>query len=169
MRDNQLIGYGLVVGLNGTGDHQLTIFSAQSLANMLQQMGVSVPATHPGQEHRGRHGHRDAAAFAQPGMHIDVSAAAIGDAPNLQGGVLLLTSLRVSTDRSTRSAQGSVVTGGFGAGQVGGNPDRESSHRRTRPRRRERGARRALDRPQGLTSGCNSVSRISPRPCASAT
>ena len=42
MRDNQLIGYGLVVGLNSTGDHQTTFFSAQSLANMLQQMGVSV-------------------------------------------------------------------------------------------------------------------------------
>src|SRR5579863_1921119 len=72
VRDNQLIGYGLVVGLTGTGDRQLTVFSAQSLTNLLQQMGVSVPAT-------GIIVKNTAAVmvtatlppFAQPGMHID--------------------------------------------------------------------------------------------------
>lgn len=120
VRDNQLIGYGLVVGLNSTGDHQTTFFSAQSLANMLQQMGVSV---NPGQLLV-----KDTAAvmvtatlpaFAQPGMHIDVNAAAIGDAQNLQGGMLLLTSLKGVDGQVYSLAQGAVVTGGFGAGRAG--------------------------------------------------
>ena len=124
MRDNQLIGYGLVVGLNSTGDHQTTFFSAQSLANTLQQMGVSV---NPGQLLV-----KDTAAvmvtatlppFAQPGVHIDVTASAIGDAQNLQGGVLLLTSLKGVDGQVYALAQGPVVTGGFGAGRGGGNSE----------------------------------------------
>lgn len=118
VRDNQLIGYGLVVGLNGTGDHQQTFFSVQSLANMLQTMGVSVnptavrvmntaavmvTATLP--------------PFAQPGMHIDVTAGAMGDASNLQGGLLLMTSLKGVDGQVYAVAQGSVVTGGFVAGK----------------------------------------------------
>ena len=68
VRDNQLIGYGLVVGLNGTGDHRQTLFPAQSLTNLLQQMGVSVdPTAIPCREHRGGHGHRDSAAFRAAG------------------------------------------------------------------------------------------------------
>jgi flagellar P-ring protein precursor FlgI len=120
IRDNQLIGYGLVVGLNSTGDHQTTYFSAQSLANMLQQMGVSVTPTQLLV--------KDTAAvmvtatlpaFAQSGMHIDVSAAAIGDAQNLQGGVLLLTSLKGVDGQVYALAQGAVVTGGFSSGKSG--------------------------------------------------
>jgi flagellar P-ring protein precursor FlgI len=122
VRDNQLIGYGLVVGLAGTGDRQLTIFSAQSLTNMLQQMGVSVPAS-------GIIVKNTAAvmvtgtlpAFAQPGMHIDVSASALGDAANLQGGMLLLTSMKSVDGQVYAMAQGSVVTGGFVAGGKSGN------------------------------------------------
>ncbi len=122
VRDNQLIGYGLVVGLNGTGDRQLTVFSAQSLTNMLQQMGVSVPATAILV--------KNTAAvlvtatlppFAQPGMHIDITAAALGDASNLQGGLLVLTSLKAVDGQVYAVAQGSVVTGGFGTGRGGGN------------------------------------------------
>jgi flagellar P-ring protein precursor FlgI len=122
VRDNQLIGYGLVVGLNGTGDRQLTVFSAQSLTNMLQQMGVSVPATAILV--------KNTAAvmvtatlppFAQPGMHIDVTTAALGDASNLQGGLLVLTSLKGVDGQVYSVAQGSVVTGGFGSGRGGGN------------------------------------------------
>ncbi len=120
MRDNQLIGYGLVVGLNSTGDHQTTYFSAQSLANMLQQMGVSVNPTQLLV--------KDTAAvmvtatlpaFSQPGMHIDATASAIGDAQNLQGGTLLLTSLKGVDGQVYALAQGAVVTGGFGAGRAG--------------------------------------------------
>jgi len=122
MRDNQLIGYGLVVGLNGTGDRKQTILSAQSLANMLERMGVSIPpqaitvkntaavmvtATLP--------------PFAQPGSHIDATAAAIGDAQNLQGGLLLLTGLRGADGHVYAVVQGPVVTGGFVAGNGGNN------------------------------------------------
>ncbi len=120
VRDNQLIGYGLVVGLAGTGDKRQTVFSAQSLTNMLERMGVSVPpaailvrntaavmvtATLP--------------AFSEPGTRIDVMAAALGDASNLQGGMLLLTPLRAADGQVYAAAQGSVVTGGFVAGRGG--------------------------------------------------
>jgi flagellar P-ring protein precursor FlgI len=120
IRDNQLVGYGLVVGLNGTGDRKQTMFSAQSLTNLLQRMGVSinpilitvkntaavmVTATLP--------------PFAQPGTHIDVISAAIGDAQNLQGGLLVLTSLRGADGQIYAVAQGPVVTGGFVAGRGG--------------------------------------------------
>ncbi len=120
MRDNQLVGYGLVVGLAGTGDKRTTVFSTQSLANMLQRMGITVDptaiqikntaavvvtATLP--------------AFAQPGTHLDVTASAIGDAGNLQGGILILTSLRGANGQVYATAQGPVVTGGFSAGRAG--------------------------------------------------
>lgn len=120
VRENQLIGYGMVVGLKGTGDRQLTIFTAQSLANMLQQMGVTVnptlilvknvasvmvTATLP--------------PFAQSGMQIDATVAAIGDAASLQGGLLLMTSLRGIDGQVYSVAQGPVVTGSFIAGGAG--------------------------------------------------
>jgi len=121
VRDNQLIGYGLVVGLAGTGDRQQTLFSAQSLTNLLERMGITVPAT-------AIRVNNTAAvmvtatlpSFAQPGLHIDVSAAAIGDCKNLQGGMLLLTSLRGADGQVYAVAQGPVMTGGFGAGRGGG-------------------------------------------------
>ncbi|MBS1856545.1 MAG: flagellar basal body P-ring protein FlgI [Acidobacteria bacterium] len=120
VRDNQLIGYGIVVGLAGTGDRQQTIFSIQSLTNMLERMGVSVPPT----------GVRVANTasvmvtatlppFAQPGLRIDATAAAIGDASNLQGGILLLTSLRGADGQVYAVAQGPVITGGFSSGRAG--------------------------------------------------
>lgn len=120
VRDNQLVGYGIVVGLNKTGDKQQTIFSAQSLANMLQKMGVAVSPTAILV--------LDTAAvmvtatlppFAQPGTKIDITAAAIGDASNLQGGLLLMTSLRGSNGQVYAIAQGPIVTGGFVAGRGG--------------------------------------------------
>src|SRR3954469_12546113 len=120
VRDNQLIGYGLVVGLAGTGDRRQTMFSAQSLTNLLERMGITVSpvairvtntaavlvtATLP--------------PFAQPGMRIDSTIAAIGDAPNLQGGILVLTSLRGADGQVYAVAQGPVVTGGFSGGRGG--------------------------------------------------
>src|SRR5579884_2732051 len=119
VRSNQLIGYGLVVGLKGTGDRQQTVFSIQTLTNMLNHMGVNVPpaailvkntaavmvtATLP--------------PFAQPGSSIDVTAAAIGDATNLQGGILLMTMLRGVNGEVFATAQGPVITGGFVAGNA---------------------------------------------------
>jgi flagellar P-ring protein precursor FlgI len=118
VRSNQLIGYGLVVGLNGTGDRQQTVFSVQSLTNLLQQMGVSVPA-------KAIRVNNLAAVmvtaslppFAQPGGTIDATVAAIGDATNLQGGLLLLTTLKSVDGQPFAVAQGPVVTGGFVAGR----------------------------------------------------
>lgn len=120
VRDNQLVGYGIVVGLNGTGDKVTTMFSAQSLANMLQRMGVTVSPTMILV--------RNTAAvlvtanlppYAQPGVHIDATAAAVGDASNLQGGLLIMTPLRGADGQVYAVAQGSVVTGGFVAGRGG--------------------------------------------------
>lgn len=120
VRDNQLIGYGLVVGLKGTGDRQQTLFSAQSLANLLQQMGV---ATNPAVLRVANTAAVMVTAtlppYAQPGVHIDVTASSIGDAPNLQGGTLLLTSLKGVDGQVYAISQGPVVTGGFSAGRSG--------------------------------------------------
>src|ERR1700683_2245308 len=92
VRDNQLIGYGLVVGLAGTGDRAQTLFSPQSLANMLERMGVSVPsATMIVKNTAAVMITATLPPFAQPGTRLDAIAAAIGDAANLQGGLLLMT------------------------------------------------------------------------------
>ena len=113
-RDNQLLGYGLVVGLAGTGDRRQTVFSAQSLTNLLARMGVTVSPT-------AIRVNNTAAVmvtatlppFAQPGSRIDITAAAIGDCSNLQGGLLLLTSLRAADGQVYGVAQGPVVINGF--------------------------------------------------------
>jgi flagellar P-ring protein precursor FlgI len=120
VRDNQLVGYGLVVGLAGTGDRRQTVFSAQSLTNMLDRLGVTVSPTAIQV--------RNTAAvmmtgtlppFAQPGARVDVTAAAVGDATNLQGGLLVMTGLRGPDGQVYAVAQGPVVTGGFVAGRGG--------------------------------------------------
>ena len=120
VRDNQLVGYGLVVGLAGTGDRRQALFSAQSLTNLLERMGVSVsPAAIRVNNTAAVMVTATLPAFAQPGMHIDVAAAAIGDASNLQGGILVLTSLRGADGQVYAIAQGPVMTGGFVAGKGG--------------------------------------------------
>jgi len=118
VRDNQLIGYGLVVGLAGTGDRQQTIFSAQSLANMLERMGLTVnPTALTVKNTAAVMVTATLPPFAQPGSRIDATAAAMGDAQNLQGGILLLTALRAGDGQIYAVAQGPVVTGGFSAGR----------------------------------------------------
>jgi len=120
VRDNQLIGYGLVVGLAGTGDRQQTLFSPQSLANMLERMGVSVPgATIRVKNTAAVMITATLPPFAQPGTHLDATAAAIGDASNLQGGLLILTPLKGADGQVYAVAQGPVVTSGFVAGRGG--------------------------------------------------
>lgn len=118
VRDNQLVGYGIVVGLNGTGDKRQTVFSAQSLTNLLRRMGVTVDPTALLV--------RNMAAvlvtanlppFAQPGTKLDATVSAIGDASNLQGGVLIMTPLKGADGQVYAVSQGSVVTGGFVAGR----------------------------------------------------
>ncbi len=120
VRDNQLIGYSVVVGLAGTGDTQQTVFSNQSLTNLLERMGVTVSPTAIRV--------KNTAAvmvtatlppFAQPGLHIDSTVAAVADCSNLQGGILVLTSLRGADGQVYAVAQGPVVTGGFAAGRRG--------------------------------------------------
>jgi len=122
IRENQLVGYGVVVGLNATGDKRQTVFSAQSLSNVLERMGITVSPTAL------RVANTAAVmltatlpAFAQPGTRIDVTASAVGDASNLQGGILLMTSLLAANGQVYAVAQGPVVTGGFVAGKGGTN------------------------------------------------
>lgn len=118
VRSNQLIGYGLVVGLEGSGDQTSQApFTTQSIENMLQQFGVTVPANVRPQL-------RNAAAvvvtaslpaFAKPGQAIDVTVASIGNAKSLRGGELLMTPLRGADGNTYAIAQGSVLVGGVNA------------------------------------------------------
>jgi flagellar P-ring protein precursor FlgI len=118
VRENQLVGYGLVVGLNGTGDKRQTVFSAQALTNILQRMGITVaPSAILVKNMAAVMVTATLPPFAQPGTKIDVTAAAIGDATNLQGGMLLLTPLKGADGQVYVAAQGSVLTGGFVAGR----------------------------------------------------
>ncbi len=120
VRDNMLLGYGLVVGLNGTGDRQQTVFSTQSLSNLLQKMGVNVAAT-------ALRVNNVAAVmvtanlppFATPGTKIDLTVSSIGDAATLQGGTLLLTSMKAANGEVYALGQGPVSIGGFSAGTGG--------------------------------------------------
>jgi flagellar P-ring protein FlgI len=120
VRDNQLMGYGVMVGLAGTGDKRQTVFSVQALTNILKRMGITVDPTAIQV--------RNVAAvmvtatlppFAQPGTKIDITAAAIGDASNLQGGLLLMTPLKAADGQVYATAQGPIMTGGFVAGRGG--------------------------------------------------
>lgn len=115
-----LVGYGLVVGLNKTGDRRQTIFPAQTLASMLEQFGQSVPA--------GALKVENIAAvmvtaqlgpYARAGARLDVTAASVGDARSLQGGVLMPTALRGPDGSVIALAQGPLSLGGFGAGGGG--------------------------------------------------
>ncbi len=120
VRDNPLIGYGLVVGLAGTGDRQQTIFPVQSLTNLLQRMGVTVtPQMVTVKNTAAVLVTATLGPFAQPGSRIDATLSSIGDASNLQGGLLVMATLRGPDGQAYALAQGPVVTGGFLAGQPG--------------------------------------------------
>ena len=99
--------------------------------------------------------------FAQPGMHLDITAAAIGDASNLQGGILVLTSLRGADGQVYAVAQGPVMTGGFSSGKGGSAPDGEPPDRGPRCGRGHRGARRPVGRARRAPSACRCASRTS--------
>jgi len=119
IRDNQLIGYGLVVGLAGTGDKQQTIFSVQTLSNMLQAVGLNVQNQVSTIQVRNIAGVFVTATlppFARPGLHIDVTVSSIGDAKSLAGGTLLLTPLRAADGYVYAAAQGPLIIGGYSAG-----------------------------------------------------
>ena len=121
MRGNQLYGYGIIVGLNGTGDGNSSQFTLKSISNMLEDLGVRVDskdikvknsaavmvtATLP--------------AFSRPGSTIDVTLSSIGDAKSLQGGTLILTPLRGADGNTYAVAQGPISVGGFSIASGGG-------------------------------------------------
>ena len=129
VRSNQLVGYGLVVGLDGTGDQTTsTPFTVQSLVSMLGQLGVQLPqgtnlqlknvaavmvtATLP--------------AFAKPGQHIDVTVSSLGNAKSLRGGTLLMTPLKGADGQIYAMAQGSMLVAGVGAS--GGGSSTQVNH-----------------------------------------
>jgi flagellar P-ring protein precursor FlgI len=115
VRQNQLVGYGLVVGLEGTGDSDDSLFTIQSLASLLEKMGVTVqPDDIDDVENVAAvMVTADLPAFASQGSRIDVLVSSIGDAENLQGGTLLFTPLKGADGSVYAVAQGPVSTGGF--------------------------------------------------------
>jgi flagellar P-ring protein FlgI len=121
IRDNQLVGYGLVVGLNGTGDKQQTIFSIQTLANMLQRMGVNIKSQLTNVQVRNIAAVFVTATilpFSRPGMKMDVTVSSIGDAKSLAGGTLILTPLSAPDGKVYAVAQGALIIGGYAAGSA---------------------------------------------------
>jgi len=114
IRDNQLMGYGLVVGLHGTGDSQQTAFPQQTLASVLLRMGVSVPATSIRVQNLAAvFVTATLPPFSQPGTQLDITVSSAGDARSLEGGILLLTPLYGSDGRIYAQAQGALVLGGY--------------------------------------------------------
>ena len=120
VRENPLIGYGMVVGLAGTGDRRQTMFSTQTLGNILLKMGVTIPAASVTV--------KNVAAvfvtaslppFSRPGTQIDVTVSSIGDATSLEGGTLLLAPLYAADGQVYAEAQGPVTLGGYSAGRAG--------------------------------------------------
>ena len=122
VRSNKLTGYGLVVGLDGTGDQTTsTPFTTQSLTAMLQQMGVTVPAGASMQVKNiaAVTVTAELPAFAQPGQTIDISVASLGNAKSLRGGILVATPLRGADGQIYAMAQGNLLVGGAGAAAGG--------------------------------------------------
>ncbi len=115
-----LIGYGLVVGLNKTGDRRQTVFSAQTLANMLERFGVLVPGEQIKIENVAAVlVTAELPAFSRRGSRLDITASSIGDARSLQGGTLLPTPMRGTDGTIYALAQGPLSLGGFGGGKGG--------------------------------------------------
>jgi flagellar P-ring protein precursor FlgI len=116
----QVIGYGLVTGLNRTGDNQQTSYTVQSVMNMLKRFGITVPESNPRV--------RNVAAvmvtatiptFSRQGSKIDVQVSSIGDATSLQGGVLLMTPVSTSNGQIVGMAQGPLSVGGYDVRSLG--------------------------------------------------
>jgi flagellar P-ring protein FlgI len=119
VRENQIVGYGLVVGLQGTGDSLTnSIFTAQSLQSMLDRMGINIRGNARGQIVRTRNiaavlVTAELPAFIQPGSRIDVTVSSLGDATSLLGGTLVLTALTGIDGQTYAFAQGQVAVAGF--------------------------------------------------------
>ena len=115
IRSNQLVGYGLVVGLDGTGDKES--FTKQSFKSMLNNLGVTIPPNiQPSIKNVAAVAlHAEIPAFAKPGQRIDVTVSSIGDAKSLRGGSLLLAPLKGADGNVYAVAQGDLIVGGFSA------------------------------------------------------
>ena len=123
IRNNSLVGYGLVVGLRGTGDKQQTYFTIQTLASILQRMGVEIPhaviqTTVQVKNVAAVFVTASLPPFSRPGMPLDVMVSSAGDARSLEGGLLLLTPLYAADGQVYASAQGPLVLGGYTAGST---------------------------------------------------
>lgn len=122
VRTNQLIGYGLIVGLDGTGDQTTqTPYTVQAMATMLQQLGINLP---PGSNPQPKNVAAvivtaQLPSFAQPGQQIDVTVSSIGNSKSLRGGTLLLTALKGADGATYAMAQGNLSGVGVGAGGGG--------------------------------------------------
>nr|WP_167552726.1 flagellar basal body P-ring protein FlgI [Herbaspirillum hiltneri] len=124
VRQNQLVGYGLAVGLDGSGDQTTqTPFTVQSVISMLQQLGVNLPSTSTSNMQL-----KNVAAvmvttslpaFAQPGQTLDVTVSSIGNAKSIRGGTLLMAPLKGADGQIYAIAQGNIVVGGAGASAAG--------------------------------------------------
>lgn len=120
VRPNILIGYGLVVGLNRTGDKSNTIFTNQSLSNMLEKMGVIIdPTATKVNNVAAVMVTAELPPFAKAGNKVDGTISSLGDATSLEGGVLLMTPLRAGNGQPYAVAQGPITVGGFSAGGQG--------------------------------------------------
>ena len=133
IRDNQLVGYGLVVGLRGTGDSSQTVFPAQTLLSVLERMGITVPRT--GSNSASNMQVKNMAGvfvmatlppFSEPGNKLDITVSSAGDARSLEGGILLMTPLYGPDGQIFAEAQGPLVLGGYMA-TAGGNT-RQMNH-----------------------------------------
>ena len=133
IRDNQLVGYGLVVGLRGTGDSSQTVFPAQTLISALQRMGITVPQT--GSNSASNMQVKNMAAvfvaatlppFSRPGYRVDITVSSAGDARSLEGGILLMTPLYGPDGQIYAQAQGALVLGGYMA--AGGGNAKQMNH-----------------------------------------
>jgi flagellar P-ring protein precursor FlgI len=133
IRDNQLVGYGLVVGLHGTGDSSQTVFPAQTLISALERMGITVPQT--GSNSASNMQVKNMAAvfvvatlppFSRPGYKMDITVSSAGDARTLEGGILLMTPLYGPDGQVYAQAQGALVLGGYMA--TGGGNSKQVNH-----------------------------------------
>jgi flagellar P-ring protein precursor FlgI len=133
IRDNQLVGYGLVVGLHGTGDSSQTVFPAQTLISALERMGVTVPQT--GSNSASNMQVKNMAGvfvvatlppFSRPGYKMDITVSSAGDARSLEGGILLMTPLYGPDGQVYAQAQGALVLGGYEAS--GGGSSKQVNH-----------------------------------------